>query len=77
MVKEDVMYRCLIAKFRQNDDARSVLLGTGNAQLIEDSPTDYYWGCGRNGTGQNRLGVLLMRLRGELRAGMYAAAITC
>jgi predicted NAD-dependent protein-ADP-ribosyltransferase YbiA (DUF1768 family) len=35
--------------------------------LPKPRPTDFYWGVGRDGTGQNRLGHLLMRIRAELR----------
>jgi predicted NAD-dependent protein-ADP-ribosyltransferase YbiA (DUF1768 family) len=43
-------------------------MDTGNEELVENSPYDYYWGVGRNGTGKNRLGILLMKLREELSA---------
>lgn len=65
-VKEDAMYEAIKAKFNQNKDIKDVLLSTGNQELVEDSPTDYYWGVGADRTGRNRLGVLLMRLRDEL-----------
>jgi ribA/ribD-fused uncharacterized protein len=68
-IKESVMIKVLHAKFTQNEDAKQTLLSTGDAVLIEDSPIDYYWGCGSDGTGKNRLGKLLMRLREELRNG--------
>ena len=67
-VKEDVMYKALQAKFSQNDDLRKLLLGTGKKKLIEHSPYDSYWGDGGDGSGKNRLGELLMRLRREMRA---------
>ncbi|MFT5125788.1 MAG: ribA/ribD-fused uncharacterized protein [Kiritimatiellia bacterium] len=44
------------------------LLNTGSRELVENSPFDRYWGAGRQGDGQNRLGVLLMQLRQELKA---------
>jgi hypothetical protein len=28
---------------------------------------DYYWGCGKSGTGQNKLGKILMRVREQFR----------
>ena len=67
-VKENVMYEALVAKFTQNDDAREELLATDNRPLVENSPVDWYWGIGSDGKGKNRLGVLLVRLREELRA---------
>ena len=65
-VKEDVMYTALKAKFTQSLELAIKLRETGSVNLVEDSPYDYYWGVGRNKTGQNRLGVLLMRLRDEI-----------
>jgi predicted NAD-dependent protein-ADP-ribosyltransferase YbiA (DUF1768 family) len=47
-----------------DDSAPHVILCcAGSQKLIEDSPTDSYWGCGRDGSGLNMLGVLLMELR--------------
>ncbi len=67
-VKDDVMHRAVRAKFEQHPDIRAVLLGTGDEELIEDAPNDYYWGCGADGTGKNRLGRVLMKVRAALRA---------
>lgn len=66
-VKEDVMYKALQAKFTQHEALRIRLMETGERQLIEHSPHDSYWGDGGNGTGKNRLGELLMRLRREMK----------
>lgn len=46
---------------------RGKLLETGEVRLVEHCARDSYWGDGGNGKGKNRLGVLLMRLRAELR----------
>lgn len=51
-----------------NGKLRDLLLSTNSKNLIEASPYDYYWGCGNDGSGQNRLGKLLMELRLELSA---------
>lgn len=48
--------------------ARELLLSTGTRELVESSPYDYYWACGKDGTGLNRLGHLLMQVRAELNA---------
>ncbi len=65
-VKEDVMINALRKKF-QSPELRQMLLSTGKQELIENSPYDRYWGCGRDGRGNNRLGKLLMQVREELR----------
>ena len=67
MVKEDIMYRALIAKFTRHAHLRRRLLSTGDRMLVEHSPYDSYWGDGPDGNGLNRLGELLMRLRSALR----------
>lgn len=67
-VKDDVMRSAVRAKFEQHADIREILLGTGDAQLIENARNDYYWGCGADGSGKNRLGQILMEVRQQLRA---------
>ncbi|KAF8123114.1 DUF1768-domain-containing protein [Boletus edulis] len=54
-------------KFTQHRDLKQMLLDTGDAELLEDSPRDWFWGIGADGTGNNELGKMLMRLRDELR----------
>lgn len=65
-VKERVMMDALRAKFTQHEDLRLLLLSTGEAQLVEHTANDAYWGDGGDGSGKNRLGHLLMVLRSEL-----------
>jgi ribA/ribD-fused uncharacterized protein len=69
-VKLGVMRKVLAAKFRQDEDLRKSLCGTGNAQLVEASPKDAFWGYGPDGKGKNMLGKLLMELRTELQKEM-------
>lgn len=65
-IKDSVMYACLKNKFR-NDDMRKKLIATGDAVLIEgNNHGDRYWGM-VNGEGQNKLGLLLMQIRNEIR----------
>jgi N-glycosidase YbiA len=66
-VKDDVMREAVRQKFRTHKDIRQVLLDTGDEELIENAPGDYYWGCGADGSGKNMLGKLLMEVREELR----------
>src|SRR5512135_1081500 len=66
-VKRQVMKECCMAKFLQHPELRKQLMETGDEELIEDSPVDWYWGCGADGTGQNVLGQILMEIREELK----------
>jgi ribA/ribD-fused uncharacterized protein len=76
------MEEVLLLKFQQSPSMRSLLLNTGNAQLIYSDPTDTYWGDGvglpQNSAlgldghpgipkGSNELGRALMRVRERLR----------
>jgi ribA/ribD-fused uncharacterized protein len=67
-VKDGIMREAVLAKFTQHADLRALLLGTGDAVLVENSPTDDYWGCGAHGGGRNKLGKILMSVREQLRA---------
>jgi hypothetical protein len=67
--KASVMEECVRAKFTQDETLKKELLDTGDQELIEDSPVDWYWGCGSDGKGQNMLGQVLMKIRKELRNG--------
>lgn len=66
-IKMEVMLACLRAKFR-HEPLRSMLLGTGDAQLVEGNEWgDTFWGVCK-GEGKNVLGVQLMLVREELRS---------
>ena len=69
--RDDVMLHGLRAKFDQNPRLQKQLLATGERPIIENT-NDSYWGRGVSGEGQNRLGVLLMALRQEIRAEQAA-----
>jgi ribA/ribD-fused uncharacterized protein len=66
-VKDDMMRKAVLRKFETHADIRAVLLNTGEEELVENAPHDYYWGCGADGSGQNRLGQILMETRALLR----------
>jgi ribA/ribD-fused uncharacterized protein len=65
--KDEIMREVLQAKFAQHPSLNSLLLATGDAELIEHTRNDAYWADGGDGTGKNRLGQLLMELRSSLR----------
>lgn len=66
-VKTEVMEEILMHKFSQNAHCRRILLSTGDRPLVENSPRDWFWGCGADQTGRNMLGKLLMKVRAQLR----------
>lgn len=65
-IKLEVMYQLVRQKFRQHPSYSSYLLKTEDEELVEGNWWgDTYWGvC--NGTGENHLGKILMRIREEL-----------
>lgn len=67
-IKDDVMYKALMAKFTQNKKLRELLLNTGDREIIEASPRDSYWGWGKDKTGLNMLGKTLMKVREALKS---------
>src|SRR5690349_14921848 len=66
-VKDDIMHRAVLRKFETHADIRQLLLATGDALIVENAPRDYYWGSGQDGTGQNKLGLILMEVRDLMR----------
>jgi N-glycosidase YbiA len=68
-VKVRIMHEAVLAKFAQHADLRATLLGTGESVIVEYTEKDRYWGDDGDGSGRNRLGQILMRVREELRHG--------
>jgi len=71
-VKLDIMRRADRAKYAQNAGLAALLLSTGGAELVEDSPDEPFWGTGPDGTGPDGAGLnwagrVLMEVRAELR----------
>ena len=73
-IRQIVVYEGLLAKFKQNEDLKRKLLGTGNSVLAECAVRDQIWGIGlsmknpdrfepENWNGQNLLGYTLMMVR--------------
>lgn len=53
-VKDSIMHEAVLAKFIQHPDLRAVLLGTGDAAIVEQSENDDVWGDGADGSGRNK-----------------------
>lgn len=72
-IKVDVMRQALYAKFNQNKDLQEKLLATGDEHLEERNDwNDTFWGTYKN-VGQNKLGLLLMEVRKNLKASAQNA----
>lgn len=67
-VRDDVMLTACRAKFEQHPSLRRLLLSTAPRALVEHTTADAYWGDGGDGSGLNRLGATLMRVRDEAQA---------
>jgi ribA/ribD-fused uncharacterized protein len=65
--KEELMEKNFRAKLAQHPYLREVLMATGKRPLVKVMPTDSFWGTGADGTGENRMGKLWMKLRSELQ----------
>ena len=66
-VKDEMMLQALRMKFSQNPDIAKELMATGDAILIEHTRNDAYWSDGGDGFGKNKLGLLLIQVREELK----------
>lgn len=60
------MNRLCNLKLTQHNDVRDVLIATKDRELLKVYDTDYYWGTGIDGTGENQLGKIWMKIRSEL-----------
>lgn len=64
-IKVDVMSEILYHKLA-DPAVESALRATGEQEIVEQSPWDYFWGTGKSGKGKNVLGKLWMSLRQSL-----------
>jgi ribA/ribD-fused uncharacterized protein len=63
--KDAVMEELFRAKLAQHSDVLEVLKDSGDREILKVIDHDYYWGTGKDGSGQNKMGKLWMKLRGE------------
>jgi len=66
--RDQVMLKALKAKFIQHPSIGDILKSTGNSRLFYHTVNDSYFGDGGDGSGQNKLGKLLMQVRQELNS---------
>lgn len=68
-VRVGLMEEIIRAKFTENETLKAMLLATGDAELKEGNTwNDTFWGIdSKTGKGENNLGKILMKVRGELK----------
>lgn len=66
-VKYEIMQKSVFHKFTANSQIMAILLSTGDEEIIYKSPVDLYWGRRKDGSGENKLGKILMEVRNMLR----------
>ena len=64
-IKNEIMKIAVKNKFESNKTILDLLLFTDDKEIVESSPYDYYWGCGKDGSGKNMLGKILMEFRDQ------------
>jgi ribA/ribD-fused uncharacterized protein len=62
-----VMESILREKVAQHDYVKTLLLETGDRDLIKNFEGDAFWGSGESNLGDNMLGKLWMKIRKELK----------
>lgn len=62
-IKVAMMKEIVIAKYSQHKDVQDKLMMTGTKIIVENSPTDNFWGIGEKGKGKNVLGKIWMMIR--------------
>lgn len=66
-IKYGIMKDALRYKVEQHDEVKYELLSTGDKVIAEDTPYDFIWGIGSDGTGKNLLGKAWMEIREEIK----------
>jgi len=69
-VRDSVMEKAVRTKFAAHPKLGEKLKATGDAEIIEASPFNHYWGAGADGKGKNILGRILMKIRTELQESL-------
>ena len=64
--KVGILKSAVLKKFTSYQKLADLLLSTGDEELIEANPDDYFWGEGADGTGKNMMGKMLMEIREKL-----------
>lgn len=65
--KIQVMYEGVLEKFRQNRDIAYKLIETRNKEIAEATIDEYFWGIGKDKSGENNFGKILVKVRNKIK----------
>jgi len=66
-IKVQVMYKGILEKFRQNRIIAYKLIETRNNMIAEATIDEYFWGIGKNQSGENNIGKILIKVREDIK----------
>ena len=66
-IKDEVMFNGVLEKFRQNRDIAYKLIETRNKHIVEATVDEYYWGIGKDKSGENHIGGILVKVRERIK----------
>lgn len=75
-MKQAVMLTGVLEKFRQNKEILYKLIETRNEPIVEKTIDEYYWGIGKDNSGQNNFGKILCQARVLLKQEILNKIIT-
>ena len=75
-IKEQVMFDGVLEKFRQNRDIAYKLIETRNKKIAEATIDEYYWGIGKDKSGKNVIGDILVKVRERIKEEILDSIIS-
>ncbi len=66
-IKNQVMFEGILEKFRQHRDISYKLIETRNRGIAEATVDEYYWGIGKDKSGKNVIGDILVKVRERIK----------
>ena len=75
-IKKQVMFDGVLEKFRQNRDIAYKLIETRNQTIVEATIDEYYWGIGKDKSGKNVIGDILVKVRERIKREILDSIIS-
>ena len=75
-IKNQVMFDGILEKFRQHRDIAYRLIETRNKMIAEATVDEYYWGIGKDKSGKNVIGDILVKVRERIKKEILDSIIS-